>query len=181
MSTVTLWALGPYLVIYSALGLIPINFESKIKRVLLNNQSWRLALSKFYSAAILLSVSVSLIENQPPILWFVSQDSHQVLEAANRSSVCLNVFFILTLCFCYLGKRLGHLVDKMVQCERTLMTFGYHLNVNFPKLFQRFIRILTNNISFLESTCILLLDCFVCWNSNYCHERVRRQFEMFPH
>lgn len=133
---VTLWALGPYLVVYRALGLIPIHFESSIAGEMLNNRSWRFVLSKSYSAVILLSVSVFLIVNQPSLLWFLSRDNHQLLEVAHRSSVCLNVFFISVFFFCYLGRRLCRLIDRMVRCERDLVTFDCHLSVNLPQLFQ---------------------------------------------
>ncbi|KZS12499.1 putative Gustatory receptor [Daphnia magna] len=134
-STVTLRALIPYLIIYRALGLLPMKFTKKSNSKLFNFQQfcelswWRsLNFTRIYSGCVVLLATAFLFDNLPSL---ESQNSSDIvgrlLEIADRSSICLNVFITSVICFCYLGKRLSILVTKMIECEQQLATIDCYL------------------------------------------------------
>ncbi|XP_032791062.2 uncharacterized protein LOC116928093 [Daphnia magna] len=134
-STVTLRALIPYLIIYRALGLLPMKFTKKSNSKLFNFQQFRelswwrsLNFTRIYSGCVVLLATAFLFDNLPSL---ESQNSSDIvgrlLEIADRSSICLNVFITSVICFCYLGKRLSILVTKMIECEQQLATIDCYL------------------------------------------------------
>ncbi|XP_046636928.1 uncharacterized protein LOC124315343 [Daphnia pulicaria] len=137
-STVTLRALIPYLVIYRALGLLPINFASETANPSSKPTTpwlcrfrprlcWRqIGWTRLYSASVFLLVTGFLFEKLPS-LESKGKDVVGRLEVANRSSICLNVFVTSAICFCYVGKRMSALTQKMIQCEHDLIALGCHL------------------------------------------------------
>lgn len=136
-STVTLRALIPYLIIYRALGLLPMKFTKKSNSKLFNFQQFRelswwrsLNFTRIYSGCVVLLATAFLFDNLPSL---ESQNSSDIvgrlLEIADRSSICLNVFITSVICFCYLGKRLSILVTKMIECEQQLATIDCYLQV----------------------------------------------------
>ncbi|KAI9562809.1 hypothetical protein GHT06_010264 [Daphnia sinensis] len=132
---VTLRALMPYLIIYRALGLLPMKFTEKSSPKLSNFQrfrelSWWRSLNfttRIYSACVVLLATAFLFDNLPSLESQNSSDIVGLLEIADRSSICLNVFITSIICFCYLGKRLSILVTKMVECEKQLTTIDCYL------------------------------------------------------
>lgn len=138
-STVTLRALIPYLVIYRALGLLPMNFTSETDssklitpwfRRIRERLWWRqIGWTRLYSATVFLLVTGFLFDELPS-LESRKGDVVGLLEVANRSSICLNVFVTSAICFCYVGKRMSILTRKMIRCEQDLIALGCHLQVN---------------------------------------------------
>lgn len=137
-STVTLRAMMPYLVFYRILGLIPIYFKSNsVSTTLCRFRSerswWKLWWTRLYSVIVLLLVTGFLYSNLPPLEALFSSDSGDVagaLEAANRFSICLNVFFTIAICFSYLGTKFCRLVNKMIRCEQELISLDRPMKVN---------------------------------------------------
>lgn len=154
-STVTIWALGPYLVVYRTLGLIPICFDVDISSLVCNYRlcQWtrRIKWSTLYSVAISLLMATFLVENRPSLELFLSLDNDQILEATNKFSIAFNVCVTLIVCLFYLGRRVNQLVDKMVRCEQDLATFECHLDVNrlLFKTAQQFLDSLGNSFFIL--------------------------------
>lgn len=141
-STVTLRALIPYLVIYRALGLLPMNVTSESAnpskpitpcvRRFRARFCWRqiVCWTRLYSASVFLLVTGFLFKKLPS-LESKGKDVVGRLEVANRSSICLNVFVTSAICFCYVGKKMSALTQKMIQCEHDLIALGCHLQVNY--------------------------------------------------
>lgn len=136
-STVTLRALIPYWVIYRALGLLPLHFKPNSNPKPFNFRRirelswWRcLNWARFYSACVLLLATAFLFDNLPSLESRNNGDVVDLLEIADRSSICLNVFITSVICFFYLGKRLSTLVTKMIECEQQLATIDCYLQVN---------------------------------------------------
>lgn len=133
--SVTLRSLKPYLVAYRSIGLIPIQFEAREGGVSVPKWNWKRPGWRFYTFLVLLLMSASLIRGILPVFdhLVISIDSDydaiELLQAANKSSFCLNILVILVICFCYLGRRFCFLVQRMIACERQLASFGCALQV----------------------------------------------------
>lgn len=189
-STVTLRALIPYLVIYRALGLLPINFASETANPSSKPTTpwlcrfrprlcWRqIGWTRLYSASVFLLVTGFLFEKLPS-LESKGKDVVGRLEVANRSSICLNVFVTSAICFCYVGKRMSALTQKMIQCEHDLIALGCHLQVNYFVITS--LNLKENNITkFLESVSSLLLDRFGHWKRGNNLERISDWHKIHP-
>jgi hypothetical protein len=91
---------------------------------------WRqIGWTRLYSATVFLLVTGFLFDELPS-LESRKGDVVGLLEVANRSSICLNVFVTSAICFCYVGKRMSILTRKMIRCEQDLIALGCHLQVN---------------------------------------------------
>lgn len=138
VKTVTLRSLKPYLVLYRIFGLIPVRFESFNNGV--SAWEWSCTINKrpgwkIYTLIALILVTLSLTDtitgvlSSLPSVSFASEEAINLLEAVNTSSFCINVFVIFIFCYVYLGKRLCRLVQKMIDCERDLISINSQLQV----------------------------------------------------
>ena len=134
-SWLTLRCLKPYLVFFRALGLIPVHFESE-DGVVVAGWSWKRPGWKLYTLVIVILVIAYEVEMwsmpspESGSLSLQDQDASVLLmKTANSFCFAFNVTFTLMVCFLYLGRRLGHLIQRMVGCEKELAELGCHLRV----------------------------------------------------
>ena len=125
----TLRALKPYLVTYRVFGLISCRFRSDDngKSISYWNRCYGWDVQ---ATGLLLLIVVFFVDRVSLFSSTSSAELTQLLSTVNRFTFSFNVLFTNLICWSYLSRRLCLLIDRMIQFEKQLESFGCQFKVH---------------------------------------------------